>query len=141
MLFRSEIDWETPNFLPLTAELLSSQGIFLLDNLDSIIIWVGQNVSTEVMRNLFGKTFPNELKEYGQELPIIENSEANKRLREFVGILRSTYAHRPFHAPVRIVRDDTAFRTTFIRQFLHDRMAGMESYMDFLNRIRQSLNS
>ena len=63
-----EMDWETPEFLSLSAECLSADGVFLMDIGDSLLLWVGSSVPAEGMKKLFGKTFPNELKEYGQEL-------------------------------------------------------------------------
>lgn len=86
-----EIDWETPHFLPLSAEVIGSAGMFLLDCGDNLILWIGQNVSSESMRSIFGKTFPHELKEYDQELPEINDSLGNVRLREFIEIIRTSY--------------------------------------------------
>ena len=63
-----EMDWETPDFLSLSAEQLSADGVYLMDTGDNLILWVGQSVPVESMQKLFNKTFPNELKEYGQEL-------------------------------------------------------------------------
>ena len=77
--------------MPLTAEILCSNGMFLLDIGESLILWIGQNVSPEHMKQFFGKTFPHELREFGQDLPEVEGSVGNARLREFIDILRTNY--------------------------------------------------
>jgi len=136
----SIIDWETPNFLPLSAEMLSSNGMFLLDIGDNFILWIGQHVSFDRMRHFFGKSFPNELKEFGQELPEIPDSLANCRLRQFIEVLRTSYGHRPFYPSLRIVRDDTNFRRCFITRLLHDRIGDEPSYYDFLTHIKNALH-
>lgn len=133
-----EMDWETPDFLSLTAENISSQGIYLLDIGDNLILWVGQHVPTEVMKKIFNKTFPNELKEAEHEIPEIAESSANQRLLEFIESLRNSY-HRPFYAPLRIVRDDTSFRHFFINKLMHDRIRDGKSYYEFLTQVRNDI--
>jgi len=126
--------------LSLSAENISSQGIYLMDVGDNIILWVGQHVPPDVMKKIFNKTFPNELKETEQTIPEIPDSPANQRLQEFIESLRNSY-HRPFYAPLRIVRDDTAFRHTFISKLMHDRVKDGKSYYEFLTQVRNDIMS
>lgn len=45
---------EIPKALPPTSEKLSSEGVFLLDNGEELLLYVGRSVSGEVMQELFG---------------------------------------------------------------------------------------
>lgn len=47
---------DVPIALPPTSENLSSQGVFLLDSGEDLLLYVGRGVSEEVMRELFGVT-------------------------------------------------------------------------------------
>lgn len=45
---------DVPVALPPTSEKLSSQGVFLLDTGEDLLMYVGRGVSAEVMQELFG---------------------------------------------------------------------------------------
>ena len=45
---------DVPTALPPTSEKLSSSGVFLLDDGEELLLYVGRSVSGEVMLELFG---------------------------------------------------------------------------------------
>lgn len=49
---------DVPVALPPTSEKLSSQGVFLLDAGEELVLYVGRGVGAEVMRELFGMDVP-----------------------------------------------------------------------------------
>lgn len=131
-------EWRHPDVLPLTAASLCGNGIFLMDCGSEIIVYVGQQVAVEAMQQMFGKTFPNELDEQGQQLPELETL-LNTRLHEFIDTIQDPQ-FRSFISPVRIVRDDTSSRSIFINRLVQDRNAGGTSYYDFLMEVNNELN-
>lgn len=72
---RLRVGVDVPEALPPTSEHLSVQGIFLMDCGEALLLYVGQRVRTEVLRELFG-------------IDALPNRECVEEGRRIVGRLR-----------------------------------------------------
>ena len=133
-------EWIHPDILPLTAQNLSAQGVFLMDAGNCIIIFVGKECPSEIMRKMFAKNFPGELDQWQAQLPDIEDSLLNQRTHELIETLQDPN-FRSFKAPVRIILDESGARQQFINLLTQDRTSHEpKSYYDFLMQIKKEID-
>jgi len=133
-------EWIHPDILPLTAQNLSSQGVFLMDAGNVIIIFIGKECPSEVMQKMFAKNFPGELDQWQAQLPDIEDSLLNQRVHELIETLQDPN-FRSFKAPVRIILDESGARQQFINLLTQDRTSHEpKSYYDFLMQIKKEID-
>ncbi|MCI25867.1 protein transport protein SEC24-like, partial [Trifolium medium] len=50
-----------PSFLPLSSEHISDDGVYLLENGHDCLIYVGDSVSADIVRKLFGVSTVDEI--------------------------------------------------------------------------------
>jgi len=79
-----------------SASEVSQEGIYLLDCLQELVIWVGAQASPSFVKELFGTSTPEKDAEL---LPADENS-SSRRVHELIDGLRS---QRPQHAPLVVL--------------------------------------
>ncbi|XP_055854481.1 protein transport protein Sec24A [Episyrphus balteatus] len=118
--------------LQLSAEFLDSRSIFLLDCGRLIIIYVGLNVPTNILENVFGIKSTSELPDYCYGLPTI-NSPESTALKRFMLKLNDD---KPYPPLIQIIRDTSTAKPTFIEKLVDDRSESSLSYYEFLQHIR-----
>uniref|UniRef100_A0A0V0G5J3 Putative vesicle coat complex copii subunit sfb3 n=1 Tax=Triatoma dimidiata TaxID=72491 RepID=A0A0V0G5J3_TRIDM len=121
-----------PPLLHLTAERIDSHGIYLMDDGDSIIIYVGHNISPHLTINLFSAPSFSSINAHMYELPELNNPES-KELRNFVNYLQND---KPVPPTVQIIRDDSAQRQIFLEKLIEDKTDAGHSYYEFLQRVK-----
>jgi len=127
-------DVQLPLFplLTLGSDRIEAAGVYLLDQPELILVYVGRNVGRDFCREVLGVegfAFLIEMNDF----PELETT-SSLRIRNFVGYLQSL---KPFGVPVRIIREDSRERLHFTSALVEDRDgAGVPSYYEFLQQIQ-----
>ncbi|CAM9100724.1 unnamed protein product [Ectocarpus fasciculatus] len=147
---RSGVD--VPPALPPTSEKLSSSGVFLLDNGEELLLYVGRSVSREVMSELFavdavpGPSPPG----YGNEgasasmsvlhLRQEDGYEQARRVRNVIEQLRrGSAAHKPL--VVVVANSGVPEEARFVSLMVEDKTKHGTSYVDELCNLHHKIQS
>lgn len=122
-----------PPRLHLSAERIDSHGVYLLDNGQVIIIYVGHNCSAALCQSLFGAPSFSALPHESFDLPELDTAESD-RLFAFIHHLCS---EKPYVPCIQVIRDDSHHRMKFLEQLVEDKNEAGTSYYEFLQRIKQ----
>ncbi|XP_065212440.1 protein transport protein Sec24A [Planococcus citri] len=136
---QQEIDGKVvpmPSVLQLSAERVDSTGVYLLDDGDSLVIFIGHNVPPLMCQNLFGYSnfavIPDDL----DNLPTIESTE-NKLANAFINYLQ---AKKPNEVVVHVIKDTNTMRTKFFERLVEDKTEFGISYYEFLQNVSSQMN-
>uniref|UniRef100_A0A0A9X976 Protein transport protein Sec24A n=4 Tax=Lygus hesperus TaxID=30085 RepID=A0A0A9X976_LYGHE len=121
-----------PPTLHLTAEKIDSNGIYLLDDGTTIMIYVGHNISQRLAISLFAAPSFASINPNMRELPELDNAES-KELRNFVNFLQN---EKPIAPPLLIIKDDDPLRIVFMEKLIEDKTESGHSYYEFLQRVK-----
>jgi protein transport protein SEC24 len=123
---------EMPKQLGLTAERLSSEGCFLLDNGIDIFLWIGQAMPSKLISSLFGLETLNDIDCNQLRL---ENGH-DKFCTQVHNIVRACRAQNPSHGTLRVVRENGPLESRFFMHLVEDRAnfsGGAFSYAEFMD--------
>ncbi|KAJ1858360.1 COPII subunit [Coemansia sp. RSA 1822] len=134
-----------PPHLPLSAEVLSPRGIFLVYSGADAILWVGRDVDPSLLSSLVGEphmqsgvfTFPD-LSDNGSSRPGFElNYRTNNVLRAL-----SALCHGMWAPPMFVCREDgdQQIRLLLAQRLVEDMDTAAPSYSQFLNQMRDKIN-
>lgn len=121
-----------PPLLQLSARSLDSDGAYLLDQGEHMIILVCSSVNLDFLNYALGISDYNSIPDQMYELPVLENIH-NQRLHSFINYLNDD---KPFAATMQIMRDDSHFRHSFFDRLIEDRIETALSYHEFLQHIK-----
>eukprot|EP01134_Creolimax_fragrantissima_P003449 CFRG3449T1 len=127
-----------PPTLPLTAERLSRDGVYLIESGISMYIWVAKEVSSDVLMALFNVPHYDHLPPHrGTQthltgLPENDNPY-NQRIQAIIQFVRTRFLYYPLLTVVK--EDDPRLRAHFLSHLLIDRSDQMLSYVEFLQHI------
>lgn len=124
-----------PPRLHLSAEKVSSQGVFLLDAGDQMLLLVGRAVPPMFCENILGVSSFNAIPEDMFELPEID-CEDSRKMRNFITYLQS---EKPYCATLHVIREDSKFRSKFFDRLIEDRTESSLSYYEFLQHIKNQI--
>ncbi|KAM3961962.1 LOW QUALITY PROTEIN: protein transport protein Sec24AB [Aphomia sociella] len=128
-------DAPDPPRLHLTAERINSDGAYLLDDGDTMIIYVCHAVSPAFLSDTFGVTAHSQLVDGARELPRV-SSEGNALLHAFVDKLNDD---RPYASNILILKDNSPNRTLFTERLVDDRVESAFSYYEFLQHVKNQV--
>lgn len=129
--------FQLPPSLALSSEKLESEGVLLLENGEDAIIWIGRNVSAEVLGALFGVKSVDELVSGPYLLPLLDNP-LSKRAADIVNtirLLRSSYLR------MRLVKRGDPLESTFLAYLIEDRSQAGMSYVEFLVYVHRQIQN
>lgn len=124
-----------PPRLQLTAERISINGAYLLDDGESMIIYVCQGVSPAFLSETFGVTAFSQLPDEMRTLPRID-TDGNVLLHAFIEKLNDD---RPYPSDLLILRDNSPSRTLFTERLIEDRVESAFSYYEFLQHVKNQV--
>ncbi|KAH9629200.1 hypothetical protein HF086_009590 [Spodoptera exigua] len=124
-----------PPRLQLTAERINSTGAYLLDDGESMIIYVCHAVSPAFLSETFGLTAFSQLPDELRSLPRVD-SEGNALLHAFIDKLNDD---RPYASDILILRDNSPSRTLFTERLVEDRVESAFSYYEFLQHVKNQV--
>nr|XP_026485759.1 protein transport protein Sec24A [Vanessa tameamea]XP_026485760.1 protein transport protein Sec24A [Vanessa tameamea] len=121
-----------PPRLQLSAERISMNGAYLLDDGETMIIYVCHGVSPAFLSETFGVAAFSQLPDEARSLPKVE-SEGNEQLHALIEKLNDD---RPYPASILILRDNSPSRQLFTERLIEDRVESAFSYYEFLQHIK-----
>lgn len=86
-----DISIDFPRILNNTALDWDADGIYLIDNSQRLIIWIGVDVDSELLMDLFGVNDIVDLKQGRYELPQLIHSKYNRKIRSILGKIRDIH--------------------------------------------------
>ena len=127
-----------PACIRLSREHLSREGIYLMNNGNTLTLYIGDSVDSNVLKEIFGVTQLNAVNLTSSNLPIFQNARSAK-LRQIVTVLRSQ--NSPRYLNLRLIRQsvDIAEDAEFSGLLVEDASSLSPSYVDFLCRVHSTI--
>ena len=125
-----------PNQLPLSVDQMTQDGILLLEDGESMMMWLGTAVSPDVLYSIFGVNAINQLNlETAEEAMSAANqSGLGGKISAIVQQLRQDRS--PPYMSLSILPHEHPFSGKFFQSLVEDRTAGLQmTYPEFLQRI------
>lgn len=132
-----------PAAVNLSSERLVRHGIYLMDCLDRLYLFIGRSVHPQVIQELFGKQSVDQLVAGKFTLPIHSDpgpSQLNRRVNAIIGKLRENPQRRFLYPDLFLVKEDggdALLRMLFLSALIEDRQDIGPSLPQFLNEIRE----
>ena len=126
---------ELPDCMGLTAEHMNRDGLYLVEDGESMMLWVGAECSPIVLNGLFGVPSIEQLTpEYGEYNLMISADPHARKIQNVVAQLRMD--RRPTHMPLIVVPQRHFLETRFFSTLIEDRNLGMQmTYSEFLRMV------
>jgi protein transport protein SEC24 len=125
-----------PSFLPLSSEHISDDGVYLLENGHDCLIYVGDSVSLDIVRKLFGVSTVDEI----PTLFVLQqyDNPLSKKLNEVVNeIRRQRFCYLRF----KLCRKGDPSGMLFFSYMIEDKTAGGFSYVEFLIHVHRQIQN
>ncbi|KMZ62821.1 Protein transport protein Sec24-like [Zostera marina] len=125
-----------PSTLPLSSEHVTNNGIYLLENGEDALIYVGNSVDVEILQNVFGVStvgaIPSQfmLKQYDNEL--------SKKLNDIVNEIRR---QRCSYLRLRLCKKGDPSGMLFFSYLIEDKSPGGLSYVEFLVHVHRQIQA
>ncbi|CCH62187.1 hypothetical protein TBLA_0G02480 [Henningerozyma blattae CBS 6284] len=142
-----------PQPMNATATLFERYGLYLIDNGNELFLWVGGDAVHELIMDVFGNQDIYQIPIGKEELPILENSEFNERLRNIISkvrennhvityqslyIVRGSSINEPIsHAQAR---DLSSLRLWVASYLVEDKNMNTEGYREFLSGMKNRIS-
>ncbi|KAI9298038.1 hypothetical protein K502DRAFT_322991 [Neoconidiobolus thromboides FSU 785] len=130
-----------PTPLNLRSDSINSQGVYLLDNTQRAMIYVGTRADPRILNELFSVNSYGSLFGGKVSLPLLD-TKLSKRVQAILNqhrkIVRDTYYQETF-----IVKEDgdPALRLLFLTYLVEDRTNTIQSYYQFIAQLKEMVNS
>ncbi|XP_053603191.1 protein transport protein Sec24B isoform X2 [Plodia interpunctella] len=124
-----------PPRLHLSAERINATGAYLLDDGETMIIYICHAVSAAFLSDTFGVTAFSQLVDEARSLPKID-SEGNVLLHEFIDKLNED---RPYASNILVLKDNSPSRQVFTERLVDDRVESAFSYYEFLQHVKSQV--
>lgn len=127
-----------PACIRLSREHLSREGIYLMNNGNTLTLYIGDSVDSNVLKEIFGVPQLNAVNLVGSNLPVLQNARSAK-LRQIITVLKSQ--NYPRHLNLRLIRQsvDIAEDAEFASLLVEDASSLSPSYVDFLCRVHSTI--
>ncbi|XP_037874702.1 protein transport protein Sec24A [Bombyx mori] len=125
-------DAPCPPRLHLSAERINSNGAYLLDDGECMIIYVCHGVAPAFLADAFGVSAHAQLGDEGRALPRLD-TEPSALLHAFIDKLNDD---RPYASEILILKDNSPSRHLFLERLVDDRVESAFSYYEFLQHIK-----
>ncbi|KAL3237577.1 COPII subunit SFB2 [Nakaseomyces bracarensis] len=136
-----------------SASLFERYGLYLIDNASELFLWVGGDAVPELVNDVFGIQDIFQIANGKQELPIVEGSDFNERVRNIIQkvrehddiityqtlyIVRGPSVSEPVgHAAGRELQPLRMWATS---NLVEDKVLGTESYREFLQTLKNKIS-
>jgi len=124
-----------PDMLNLTSESMTQDGVYLLEDGETIHVWIGRAVDAGFLQAVFGASSFDELDPASAEATLGTRGDA---LSNKIGnVVRQVRAERPVpYMQLHIVRHGDPKETRFFASLIEDRTIGnLSTYTEFLQRM------
>ncbi|KAG8851385.1 COPII subunit [Tulasnella sp. 330] len=126
-----------PPPLPLTSERLERHGLYLIEDGQTIFIWVGRDAVPQLVMDVFDLPAYDALRGGKATLPILENS-FSQRINAIVNKTREM-RRGPYWAHLYVVKEDgePALRLWALSFLIQDRSEQSPSYPQYLTQLKE----
>ncbi|KAJ0745650.1 putative Zinc finger, Sec23/Sec24-type, sec23/Sec24, trunk domain, sec23/Sec24, helical [Helianthus annuus] len=124
-----------PPPIPLSSEHVSDDGIYLLENGEDCLIYVGSSVDPDIMQKLFGFSSVSEIP--SQFVLQQYDNPLSKKLNEVVNEIRS---QRCNYLRLKLCKKGDPSGMTFFSYMVEDKSNGL-SYVEFLVHVHRQIQS
>lgn len=141
-----------PEPINASASLFERYGLYLIDNTTELFLWIGGDAVSELVTDVFGGSDIFEVPIGKQELPVVEGSEFNERIRNIISKMRehddvityqSLYIVRgaSLSEPVNhaSAREVATLRLWATSSLVEDKVLNSESYREFLQNTKMKI--
>uniref|UniRef100_A0A8C4ETJ8 SEC24 homolog A, COPII coat complex component n=2 Tax=Dicentrarchus labrax TaxID=13489 RepID=A0A8C4ETJ8_DICLA len=125
-----------PILLQLSVEKLSREAAFLMDAGTVMYLWIGRNCNPNFLSQVLGVPSYASVPDNLFMLPELDTAES-QRTRAFIGWLRD---QRPFFPSLRVIRDESQWKASFMQNMIEDRTESALSYYEFLLHLQQQIS-
>ncbi|CAL0320612.1 unnamed protein product [Lupinus luteus] len=125
-----------PSFLPLSSEHISDDGVYLLENGHDCLIYIGDSVSPDIVRRLFGVATV-------EEIPLLfvlqqYDNSLSKKLNEVVNEIRR---QRCSYLRFKLCKKGDPSGMLFFSYMVEDKSSGGFSYVEFLIHVHRQIQN
>ncbi|PKA54480.1 Protein transport protein Sec24-like CEF [Apostasia shenzhenica] len=122
--------------LPLSSEHLNDEGIYLLENGEDCLIYVGNMVNPDVLQQIFGYTSVNGVSTQF----VLEqfNNDLSKKLNNVINEIRR---QRSSYLRMRLCRKGDPSGMLFLSNMVEDKNPGGLSYVEFLVHVHRQIQA
>lgn len=141
-----------PEPINATSSLFERYGLYLIDNGTELFLWIGGDAVNELIQDVFGTNDIFQIPSGKNEIPVVEGSEFNERVRNIIAKVRehddvityqSLYIVRgaSVSEPVNhaSAREMTSLRLWATSTLVEDKIMGSESYREFLQNVKSKI--
>ncbi|KAI9593552.1 COPII component protein [Syncephalis fuscata] len=130
-----------PSPINLSSERLDRGGAFLLDDGQTSMIWLGRDVSPQLLQDLFGVVSYDALRGGKTTLPTVDH-DFSRRVKTVLAKLRQE-KRNIYYPNLYVVKEDgePALRLWFLSHLIEDRTGEQPAYPMWLAQIREKVNS
>ncbi|PCH35320.1 hypothetical protein WOLCODRAFT_156015 [Wolfiporia cocos MD-104 SS10] len=129
-----------PPALPLTSERLERHGLFLIEDGQTIFLWIGRDAVPQLVLDVFGLPNYEALRGGKTTLPLLENP-FSQRVNAVVQKIREM-RRGVYHPHLYIVKEDgePPLRLWALSCLIQDRADVLPSYQQFISQLRDKAN-
>ncbi|PVF93867.1 hypothetical protein CPB86DRAFT_876799 [Serendipita vermifera] len=129
-----------PAPLPLTSERLVRHGLYLMEDGQSIFLWIGRDAVPQLVQDVFDAPRYDMLQSGKITLPILEN-DFSQRINNIIAKTREM-RRGPYWPHLYLVKEDgePALRQWALSALIQDRGDYTPSYQQYLNTLRDKVN-
>ncbi|KAH8103085.1 protein transporter SEC24 [Cristinia sonorae] len=129
-----------PPPLPLTSERLERHGLFLIEDGQTIFLWVGRDAVPQLIIDVFNLPSYEVLRGGKMTLPVLDNS-FNQRVNAIVQKTREM-RRGPYYPHLYVVKEDAEplLRLWALSCLIQDRADVLPSYQQFISQLKDKVN-
>ncbi|KIY62915.1 protein transporter SEC24 [Cylindrobasidium torrendii FP15055 ss-10] len=129
-----------PPPLPLTSERLERHGLFLIEDGQTIFLWVGRDAVPQLIMDVFDLPNYDALRGGKYTLPHLENP-MNERVNAIVAKTRAL-RRGPYYSHLYVVKEDgePALRLWALSALIQDRLDVLPSYQQFIGSLKDKVH-
>ncbi|KAF8587201.1 protein transporter SEC24 [Ramaria rubella] len=126
--------------LPLTSERLERHGLFLIEDGQTIFLWVGRDAVPQLVQDVFDLPAYEQLRSGKTTLPVLENS-FSQRINAIIAKTREM-RRGPYWPHLYVVKEDgeAPLRLWALSSLIMDRADQMPSYQQYLGQLKDKVN-
>ncbi|KAG9454824.1 hypothetical protein H6P81_007728 [Aristolochia fimbriata] len=135
-LLSKEVDASFPPTIPLSSEHVTDNGIYLLENGENCLIYVGSMVNAAILQQVFGVSSVDEIP--SQFVLRQFDNDLSKKLNEVVNEIRR---QRSSYLRLRLCKKGDSSGMLFYSYMVEDKGPGSLSYVEFLVHIHRQIQT
>ncbi|KAG8877867.1 COPII subunit [Tulasnella sp. 332] len=129
-----------PPPLPLTSERLERHGLYLIEDGQTIFLWVGRDAVPQLVKDAFGLPSYEALRGGKYTLPVLDN-KLSERINAIISKTREM-RRGPYWSHLYVVKEDgePALRLWALSSLIQDRSEQSPSYPQYLTQLKEKVN-